>query len=284
MIGGRWEQVGIASFTLNGCKDNSAISYTRIAYYRAWIEEQLRDNKKVPEQVPVTITLPPIDTTPPTLTYQCRKADTSCGCGLTNVALPGSQIDFQNEAVPYSWSMIVSIRMNGTNKHACSGTILSESYILTSASCVANIPSFGLSIVAGVHNYSEPLSTYRKVDQVILHPNYAGASQNHANDIAILHLSKPFDFRIDPYVTRTCLPEKSQILYPETGSSIALIGWGMINCENKTHHDVLQQARIRTIDHTSKYCYVLNRHYYVQFCAGVHEDNKSKTLIKIEKI
>ncbi|CAF4824582.1 unnamed protein product [Rotaria sp. Silwood1] len=133
-----------------------------------------------------------------------------------------------------SWSMIVSIRLNSTNKHACSGSILSESYILTSASCIANVPSFGISIVTSIHNYSEEDVTYRKVDQIFLHRDYIKISDNYANDIAILHMSQPLVFDNNPFISRICFPEKLESIensmhYPQPGILLALIGWETMN-------------------------------------------------------
>ncbi|CAF0726158.1 unnamed protein product [Rotaria sp. Silwood1] len=135
--------------------------------------------------------------------------------------------------------MIVSIRLNSTNKHACSGSILSESYILTSASCIANVPSFGISIVTSIHNYSEEDVTYRKVDQIFLHRDYIKISDNYANDIAILHMSQPLVFDNNPFISRICFPEKLESIensmhHPQPGIRLALIGWGTMNCQNKT--------------------------------------------------
>ncbi|CAF1470985.1 unnamed protein product [Rotaria sordida] len=167
-----WEQVGIASFRPDSCRKNSAIVYTRITYYRDWIEEHIKMNDEITEEIPFTITLPPTDITDiPSTTYLCDKYAVPCGCSRRNVQFPQTNIITANEAIPIY------------------GTILSESYILTSASCIANVPLFGISIVAGIHNYSEDDATYRKVDQIFFHRDYIGISDNYANNIKI-NLSK----------------------------------------------------------------------------------------------
>ncbi|CAF3827187.1 unnamed protein product [Rotaria magnacalcarata] len=284
-IGDRWEQVGIASYTPDACKGNSVIIYTRTAYYRSWIEENIKTDDKTTEEIIILPTLPPIIITdPPLTTYQCNKYEVPCGCGRRNVQFPKLDTIIESEAIPYSWSMIVSIRMNGSNKHSCSGSILTEYYILTSASCIANVPSFGITIVAGIHNYSEHDSTYRKIDQIFLHPNYMGVSDNYANDIAILHMSQPLDFDNDPFVSRTCVPEKSAPIFnsttnPEHELDLALIGWGSMSCQNKTIQDLLQQVQIYSIDHTEKSCFILDKHRDIQFCAGVKAGSTGEKLI-----
>jgi hypothetical protein len=179
--------------------------------------------------------------------------------------------------------MIVSIRLNGRNKHLCSGSILSESYILTSASCIASVSSFGITIVAGFHNHSDDHATYRKVDRIYLHPDYTGIVDNYANDIAILHISEPLNFDNDLFISRTCLREKlegttNSYFYPLPGTKLAVIGWGLMNCQNKTDHDLLRQIEADSIDDSDKNCYILNKHRDIQFCAGLDNSETGSNL------
>ncbi|UJR25720.1 hypothetical protein I4U23_007071 [Adineta vaga] len=272
-----WEQVGIASFTQDGCVQNSAIGYTRLAYYREWIDEQIKINDESTDYtlLPITSTIDEIVTENPLVFHQCDRYEVPCGCGRRNVQFSPTNIMNNNyEAIPYSWSMIVSIRSRNRNKHLCSGSILSESYILTSASCLANLSTFGLMVLAGIHNQSETTGIYRKVDQIYLHPDYTGYLDNYANDLAILHISQPFDLEYDLFVSRTCLMEKDSmttnpIFYPSAGSKLAVIGWGLMNCRNKTDEDLLQQIEIYSTDQLEKNCYILDKHQDYQFCAGL---------------
>jgi len=199
----------------------------------------------------------------------------SCGCGRRHVQISQTNI---TEAIPYSWSMIVSIRLNNQNKHSCSGSILSESYILTSASCIANVSSFGITIVAGIHNYSEDDGIYRKVDRIYFHPDYTGLKDNNANDIAILHISQTLNFDNNLFIHRTCLPYKynalpDPIYYPAPGARLIVIGWGLMNCENKIEQQVLQQVQIYSLNDLRENCYILNKHRNIQFCAGFNNGN-----------
>ncbi len=199
----------------------------------------------------------------------------SCGCGRRNVQISQTNT---NEATPYSWSMIVSIRFNNQNKHSCSGSILSESYILTSASCIANVSSFGLTIVAGIHNHSEDDGIYRKVDRIFFHPDYTGLLDNNANDIAILHVSQALNFDNDLFINRICLPEKYEVLpqsidYPAPETRLMVVGWGSMNCENRTQQELLQQMEVYSVNDLEKNCYILNKHREIQFCAGLSEGN-----------
>ncbi|CAF5225531.1 unnamed protein product [Rotaria magnacalcarata] len=111
-----------------------------------------------------------------------------------------------------------------------------------------------------------------------------GVSDNYANDIAILHMSQPLDFDNDPFVSRTCVPEKSAPIFnsttnPEHELDLALIGWGSMSCQNKTIQDLLQQVQIYSIDHTEKSCFILDKHRDIQFCAGVKAGSTGEKLI-----
>jgi hypothetical protein len=174
--------------------------------------------------------------------------------------------------------MIVSIRLNNQNKHSCSGSILSESYILTSASCFANASLLGITIVAGIHNYSEDDGIYRKVDRIYFHPDYTGLKDNNVNDIAILHISQEFDFENNLFINQVCLPEKFEFLpesiyYPAPGTRLVVIGWGLMNCENKSEQQLLQQIQVYSVNDLDKNCYILNQDKNIQFCAGLNDGN-----------
>ncbi|CAF0854945.1 unnamed protein product [Adineta ricciae] len=247
----RWEQVGIASFTPDGCEENSATGYTRLAYHREWIDEQIKDKDESTDYPLLTTVTDEVIPEPSSNNYQCDRNEVPCGCGRRHVQFSPSKIMNNNhEAVPYSWSMIVSIRSKNKNKHLCSGSILSEFYILTSASCIENLSTYGLMVLAGIHNRSEAAGIYRKVDRIFMHPNYAGHLDNYANDLAILHVSEPFYF--------------------ESSSKLAVVGWGLMNCQNKSREqDLLQQIEVYSTDQLEKTCYILDKHQNFQFCAGL---------------
>jgi hypothetical protein len=179
--------------------------------------------------------------------------------------------------------MIVSIRLNGLNKHSCSGSILSNFYILTSASCIENSTSFGITISAGIHNYSEDESINRKVDRIYFHPGYQGISDNYANDIAILHVSRSLNIENDIFLSRICLPKKDgtssdPTYYPSPGTRLAIIGWGEMNCQHKADQHLLQQIQVYAVNDQQKSCYIFDEHRAIQFCAGIEKGGTDKVL------
>ncbi|CAF4885707.1 unnamed protein product, partial [Rotaria socialis] len=82
-----------------------------------------------------------------------------------------------------------------------------------------------ITIAAGIHNLTEINQTIRRVDQIFIHPEYAGQQDLFKNDIAILHLSEPLDLDTNPFITQTCRPlrmnsSENIMAYPSNGSKL----------------------------------------------------------------
>lgn len=284
-----WEQVGIASYVVRGCAAYGYPSvYTRLAAYNDWIEWIINQQN-------YTTTTTTVAYRPPTI-YSCDNKKMSCGCGSTNVALSSVRLIGGSEAIPYSWSMIVSVQYNcyrdGNFKaHCCSGTILNEHYILTAAQCVEQfyhllIISQNITVVAGIHNLTEINQTTRQVDQIFIYPEYAGQSGLYKNDIAILHLSEPLHLDTNLRITKTCLPSRINssedlIDYPSNGSMLIVIGWGATNRPVNIRPSALQQLSISAIHHNDSTCTRSIGHVDVQFCGGVYEGGKGDYFLMI---
>lgn len=213
---------------------------------------------------------------------------------MNNVALTPNRIVNGEEAIPYSWSMIISLRFdclyNGNiTTHCCGGTILNEHYILTAAHCVDKINLFSIksqniTIAAGIHNLTEPNQTIRYVDQIFIHSDYRGSINRFRDDIAILHLSEPLDLDTNPRITQTCRSSNKISLgdireYPSNGSMLAVIGWGLLNRTLNLKPQLLQQLNVYAIHHIYPSCAQYIGYVDVQFCAGVYESNKGKCIM-----
>ena len=128
--------------------------------------------------------------------YECASKNTSCGCGHFNVQLNSTENLNGEEAVPYSWSMIVLFDFYWLERNStdCSGSILNKHFILTSARCVRGFRPFYITIKAGIHYALDQNGTTRVVEHVHFHPNYTGHTQGYTNDIALLELREPLNF------------------------------------------------------------------------------------------
>ena len=259
--------MGITSFGKGCALPGEPGIYTRLAYYRDWIDS-------------ITFSGSFTTTPSPPITYQCDHITMSCGCGYNAVALTPSRIVGGEEAVPYSWSMIVSIRTRSTNRHFCGGSILSDSYILTAAHCLDDETPDAISVVAGIHNQSERAESHY-VDAFYIHPNWSSTSRERRNDIALLHLSEPLDFANNLFLQRTCVPDSqpttSLVEYPANRTRLAVIGWGTTRSgDSSSAPETLQQAEVFLIHHTDPTC---NRSLYDierQFCAALPGGGKGR--------
>jgi secreted trypsin-like serine protease len=221
--------------------------------------------------------------------YKCNK-NLSCGCGYTNVEINARIINGE-EAVPYSWSMIVSLRYDFFHdgnffRHACAGTILTDSYILTAASCLEvikdDIQFANATIAAGIHRRSQTTEIIRTIDDILIHPNWKG-SWNNDYDIALLHLSEPLDFQMNSFITRTCLssqlnnPEEL-IQYPPVNTTLAVVGWGR-TVSYGDDSNILRQTIVSSIDHNNSKCTDQVIDPIRQFCAGSHDASSGQIII-----
>ena len=205
--------------------------------------------------------------------FVCFQEQVPCGCGRQNVHLSESRIINGEDAIPYSWSMLISIRLKGSDRHACGGTVLNESYVLTSATCVAQTSIIGMTITAGHHFSSESNVTIRQVDGVFVHPNYTGNDTQYLNDVAVLHLAQPLNLGNESYVRRSCIAQLLEFLpdpiyVPAAEAMLAVVGWGYSNNGNRTESGIVQQALVYAANFSDSDCPVADPKHSFQFCAG----------------
>ncbi|CAF3254061.1 unnamed protein product, partial [Rotaria sp. Silwood2] len=252
--------VGITSYG-KGCAvaGNSGV-YTRLAYYYEWIQSI------------ITILTAEI--------FSCNNISISCGCGYNNVLLTPSRIVGGEDAAEGSWSMAVSLRFAGTS-HRCGGTLLSESFILTAAHCVATLSigsGLSLTVAAGMTNRSDPRQIIREVDQIYVHPKYTTQTRDYRHDIAVLHVKNPFEYTSNTRFTKSCIrridPPSLTIHYPRNGSRLVVIGWGLLRSNGFYLPEMLQQIQVYTIDNDHPACAESIFDSQVQFCAGLIQGGK----------
>ncbi|CAF1109466.1 unnamed protein product [Rotaria sordida] len=276
-LGDRWEQVGITSFGKGCALEGDPGIYTRLAAYHEWIVSVLND-VIFPEVTDTTTDTTSVMTGEPTEIYDCYATTSTCGCSWNNVQISPSRIINGEEAIHNSWTMVVSIRLNTSPHHYCGGTIVNDSYILTAAHCVDGLFPSNLSVRAGVYNHSSTMGYDRRVDRIVIHPNWIASDRTYRNDIALLHIYPPL--MLDGWINlaQTCVPKLNSsvniVNYPLAGTRLAIVGWGSMRTETIMLPDNLRQARVFAMDNDDLICQRSIHDARQQFCTDSF--NRSK--------
>ncbi|XP_018372569.1 PREDICTED: chymotrypsin-1-like [Trachymyrmex cornetzi] len=110
----------------------------------------------------------------------------------------------------------VSLSQNGT--HMCSGSILDDLNVLTSAACVVDSKCSPSEITAYVGTIIDGTGYSHNVESIIVHQNYDKLLCS--NDIALIHLKDPIQRNV--LVNPTCLPKSNKSF---EGKACTLSGW-----------------------------------------------------------
>jgi hypothetical protein len=118
----------------------------------------------------------------------------------------------------YPWQAQISYK----GKHHCGGTLLSRTWVLTAAHCVAGPDQLrqDFTITLGEHSLSWPDLTeqVRQAAEIIPHPNYRELAVD--NDVALIRLSSPVTFTL--WVAPIDIARGD---YPD-GTTAMVSGWG----------------------------------------------------------
>ncbi|XP_068117799.1 ovochymase-2-like isoform X2 [Hyperolius riggenbachi] len=174
---------------------------------------------------------------------------------------------FQN-----SWPWHGSI--NFLNKHLCSGTVVSERFVLTSASCVAEKEKFQdtLQVVAGVHDLEQSENTQkRSVSAIIKHPGFDPSYKY--NDLALIKLNKPL--RFNDYVQPVCFPKSYSNMEP--GLICVVTGWHLSGEEKNSTKLQQLEAPLISDGNCKKYYSDIS---HSMFCAGAEEGQANETSLE----
>lgn len=131
-----------------------------------------------------------------------------------------------------SYAHIVSLQKS--KKHYCGGSIITPSWILTSAWC----KSGNVEALAGAKNLksSNKRAQRRVVELFIGHEDFDRTVQQSANDIALAKVDSPFSFTNVKLVTSIDLP--IPFAYPTGYGYVA--GWGKFSKKNNNDSPVLR--------------------------------------------
>lgn len=146
----------------------------------------------------------------------------SLTCGVSRLGHDKYIVGGQ-EAKVGRWPWMADLMYNG--RHSCGGSVLNANWILTAAHCVLSKPASTLTIRVGWHDQMRRTQNgvEHKVKKVVGHKMYKKTpGVNHDNDIALLELATPIDFR-NEHVNIACLPQKDEVFNGECMAT----GWGL---------------------------------------------------------
>ncbi|UJR25836.1 hypothetical protein I4U23_007186 [Adineta vaga] len=266
-INNRWMQVGIISSITKHIDDSHIDVVTSLHHYYHWLESIVYTQNhglfNIANMADLTKNLP--------TTYKCNVRTVSCGCSAENVQLSPTKIIGGEEAIPRSWSMVVSIHYHDSDEPSCTGSILTHSYILTSAHCVDDASVMDLHIVAGVHNRVEDFPMIRYVQNIYIHPDWNRSDSTYRNDIALLYIFPPLPINGNGNPALTCVPHinpsSETVNYPSEGSHLVMVGWGSTQYGSTIVSNTLQQVSIDVIDKNDTKCLQTIHDVNKQFCA-----------------
>lgn len=138
-----------------------------------------------------------------------------------DTALSNNRIIGGFEANPGQFPYQISLRLAGTFRHLCGGSVISDRWIITAAHCTqghySNISN--LVVVTGAHNILYGGDKYN-LSQIINHPGYRGYEGNLENDIALLQTATEISFSNGVRI----IPLRSKYVDGSVRSIVS--GWG----------------------------------------------------------
>ena len=242
--------------------------FTRLLSYDQWIASLVDvQNPREPDIARESASAKNLGTV-----YNCNVYTTSCGCSAQNVELSSPKIIGGEEAVPDSWGMVASVHFHDSAEPSCTGSILTKSYILTSARCVDGASEMDLHIVVGVHNRIEDFPTTRYVYGVHVHPHWDSSDGAYRNDIALLYIFPPLSMGDSGQPALSCVPHifpsGDAINYPFNGSHLVMVGWGSTRSGSNVISNTLQQASLYVMHANDPDCSPTLHDAKMQFCAA----------------
>ncbi|CAF1200473.1 unnamed protein product [Adineta ricciae] len=201
--------------------------------------------------------------------YLCDST-AKCGCSKKQPML--SRIISEHMNNDGYWGWIVSIKK--ADQPTCGGSIISNSWILTSASCVREIPRQLLSVAVGLSNVQSSTQT-RPAAEIIIHPNHNQSF--FINDIALIRLEAPLNTD-DPSIAQICLPAETAGNYSSDNSSLVALSWGVssewgpLSVKDKAYGK-LREVPTTAVSIDSEDCQSIITDDSTQLCAQVVKPN-----------
>ncbi|MEP4052429.1 MAG: serine protease [Litorimonas sp.] len=151
--------------------------------------------------------------------------------------------------------------------HFCGGSLIADNWVLTAAHCVEDMGPGSIRLHAGSNDLQRG-GQLRNVSKIIVHEDWN--DRTNENDIALLHVSTPFDFN-ENHISATSYAES--VTEHETqapgGELLEVIGWGYTREGAGKSERLLRKVTVPVV--RTQTC---NRNYSGtvrdgMFCAGI---------------
>ncbi|XP_005175136.1 trypsin eta-like [Musca domestica] len=195
------------------------------------------------------------------LVFSLSAAVTATG-GLESRIVGG--VEESIAASPHLVSLRYKKNQSSPFEHRCSGTIYSESIVLTTATCVIGLEANHIHVLAGSTYRTGQDSPLYLVEKYLLHPDYNIWFTD--NDLALVKLA----FALSPFPTKEIASIPVADTLPPSGNVATVSGWGTTVAEaNAEYSDSLQMAQVSVVDQAEcRQIYGGNRITDAMMCAG----------------
>ncbi|XP_050957605.1 uncharacterized protein LOC127158567 [Labeo rohita] len=188
-----------------------------------------------------------------------------CGRAPLKPKIVGGQ-----NAVKGSWPWQASINYIPNGDLVCGGSLINKDWVLSAVQCFQELNTSTTVIYLGRHQQigANPHEISRRVDQIVIHPEYN--PKNFDNDIALVKLSSSVTF--NEYISPVCLAATGSTFAEGTESWIT--GWGELNFGSNLFPAILQEVKVPVVSNT--YCKSVYGSAFrdSMMCAGPTEGGK----------
>lgn len=172
------------------------------------------------------------------------RLDTSRACGLRTSPLEslgngnlyyivgGNEVD-DDQFWPWSTAIYELDPLNGSKEFICSGSLISDRFVLTAAHCIHQsrfdiLQADEVFLKIATLRLDDESTHFHSVERIFLHPNYTVGRK--ANDIALLRLSK--GQKLPRQASPICLPSQVANRMDFTDQQVTIIGWGQTSAQS----------------------------------------------------